>query len=287
MSPQSQTAYNTLFTIQTDSLDRRLRHSTTVDLLPHHGATAPATDAAPRSHGEHFRAATQVPSLLPEHVPVPRSRTYSATTTTIVPQLRTREIEYASGCGTTSPPPLNNALLRRRSISQPRADEYRPSSQSASSQHVYHRYSSEQNDNCEPSSAKSKFSTQQWIQLFVLICIGYLVWDANHNVQLASARLTLYRQETIEADVRATQLYDMLHQLRKEFSTGAALPLVQQQQQQLESTDTQESNLLEETRRIQLQIKNLSKQSQTVGQELTSLQDFLDTANSNTGNLTR
>ena len=250
MAPKPHVAYGNLFTIQTDTLmtDRRRRTSTGEFYLPEH--LVPQPD--PRARGTPYRAAesSHDPSLLPDHAE---------------PRQVGRRGDIPSS------PAVANSLRRRSTLV--RADEYRQHpSPHPTHQHyqLHHRHQHEHQDEDQPNP---QFSTQQFIQMLVLICIGYLVWDANYNVQMASKRLAQYRQETVEADLRASQLYDLLHEMKTEFNRGGRQ--APSYRPILGAAHNEELRILEETRVIKQEINKLKKQNVSFGQEVTSLQGFL------------
>jgi hypothetical protein len=283
MAPRPHVAYGNLFTIQTDSnliSDRDRRRRVPALLLPEQ---APGFLPTPRPHGAPFRAAEPAsndPPLLPDHAS-PRGRalshngggsvpSYSNTPVAAAPPARrgSAEVEFA-GNMSIEPTGTGNSLRRRGNL---RDGDYRQlQSMPLSQQQQYQVYQRYYQQPPEEDDQPHQFSSQQFIQMLVLICIGYLVWDANSNVQMASARLALYRQETVQADIRATQLYDLLHEMRKDFRKAG------QSEQPIPGTPhSKEIYLMEETRLIKQQINKLKKENSSAGQQMTSLKSFLD-----------
>lgn len=282
MAPKPHVAYGNLFTIHTDSSlisDRDRRRRAPALLLPEQ---VPLVLPTPRSHGAPFRASesashTNDSPILPDHAAAPRGQRVQPLVAAAAPRSAdtaarggSAEVEFA-GNMSSELTGAGNSLRRRGTL---RDGDYRQqhSMQLLQQQQyqVYQRYH-HHHEQLEDDDQPHQLSSQQFIQMLVLICIGYLVWDANSNVQMASARLALYRQETVQADIRATQLYDLLHDMRKDFrkaaTTGQPIP---------GTPHSREMYLMEETRLIKQQISKLKKENSSSSQQMTALKSFLD-----------
>ena len=300
-------AYGNLFTIQTDTLMRDRLRRMEPSYLPEQ---SPPPILAPRSLGAPFRAAESnhdLTAVVAAAVAVPRGRALSTSNTVLptfnnhnataavpasgpshTPRLAHNDVDdddFAGLVSSSSAPssPLVASRLRRRSTLRQEEDrQYPPSQHAQHDYHVYHRYPPLDEPVAVVDDQHGSFSAQQFIQMLVLICIGYLVWDANQNVQMASSRLVQYRQETFDADARATQLYDLLHDMRKEFASTQTIITNHPATGTIKSIPGNPHNenikLMEETRAIRQQIQNLKKQNVSVGQEVASLQGFLEHA---------
>jgi hypothetical protein len=298
-------AYGNLFTIQTDTLMRDRLRRMDPSYLPEH---APPLILAPRSLGAPFRAAESNHNLTTVvAAAVPRGRALT-TSNTVLPTFNNHNATAAvpasssshtpraahsdkaddddfaglvsSSSSAPSSPLVSSRLRRRSTLRQEEDRQYPPSQHAQHDCHVYHRYPPLDEPVVVVEDQHGAFSAQQFIQMIVLICIGYLVWDANKNVQMASSRLVQYRQETFDADERATQLYDLLHDMRKQFASTQTMTANHLATGNIKSIPgnphSENIKLMEETRAIRQQIQNLKKQNVSVGQEVASLQSFLE-----------